>query len=172
MNREDRLYGWSCVTGEVEYRRKFSPVFLREVPPLNKLVGVWVWRSSAVPRALVVDDEPVVRATLVRMLERLGHEVESCADGASAVGAYAEARRQVRPFGVVITDLVMPGGMGGHETARAILQLDPEARIIVSSGYSADTVMADHSGFGFAAALEKPYTLDTLAAVVASVVET
>ncbi|MCW5212002.1 response regulator, partial [Desulfobulbus sp. TB] len=62
----------------------------------------------------------------------------------------------------VILDLTIPGGMGGKETAQKILQLDPEAKLIVASGYSNDPVMAEYSEYGFRAAVAKPFTLNEL----------
>ena len=70
------------------------------------------------------------------------------------------------PFSLVIMDLTIPCGMGGVEAARQILSLDPEAQLIVSSGYSADPVMANFSIYGFCAALEKPYNVAEIARIL------
>lgn len=56
-------------------------------------------------------------------------------------------------------DLTIPGGMGGSEAAEQILALDPQARLIVSSGYSNDQIMSDYSKYGFSAAAAKPYKI-------------
>ncbi|MCI5228318.1 MAG: response regulator, partial [Candidatus Electrothrix sp. AX2] len=66
------------------------------------------------------------------------------------------------PIDLVILDLTIPGGMGGKEAAQKILQLDPEAKLIVASGYSNDQVMAEYSEYGFRAAVAKPFTLNEL----------
>jgi DNA-binding NarL/FixJ family response regulator len=66
-------------------------------------------------------------------------------------------------------DLTIPGGMGGRETIQQLLAIDPDARAIVSSGYSEDTVLADHRSFGFRGAVRKPYRLRDLSEVVAAV---
>jgi PAS domain S-box-containing protein len=119
-------------------------------------------------RVLVVDDEPAVSQTLIRMLRHLGHDAECCSSGPQAVEAYRREWSHGRPFDVVITDLTMPGGMSGQQTAQEILGLHPAARIVVSSGYSEDAVMANHKDFGFAAALHKPYTLAVLRTLLSS----
>lgn len=67
--------------------------------------------------------------------------------------------QQNKPFGVVILDLTIPGGMGGTEVAGHILKMDPKARLIVASGYATDPVMENHQAYGFCAMLRKPYTL-------------
>jgi len=60
-------------------------------------------------------------------------------------------------------DLTIPGGMGGRQAAQRLLDLDPGALLIVSSGYSNDPVMAEPDRFGFRGTLMKPYTLAGLA---------
>ena len=62
----------------------------------------------------------------------------------------------------VILDLTIPGGMGGVEAARQILAIDQEAKLIVSSGYSFDPVMAGYQKYGFCGAVAKPYKASEL----------
>ena len=71
------------------------------------------------------------------------------------------------PIDLVIMDLTIPGGMGGQEAAKKLLQFDPAARIIVASGYSNDPVMADYEKYGFRAAIAKPFKLRDLGDVLA-----
>ena len=63
-------------------------------------------------------------------------------------------------------DLTIPGGMGGRECAADILAIDPCARLIASSGYSNDPVIADFYNYGFCGSIVKPYTLDDLTRVL------
>ncbi|MEA3348321.1 MAG: response regulator, partial [Pseudomonadota bacterium] len=65
----------------------------------------------------------------------------------------------------------IPGGMGGQESAAAILQLDPQARIIVSSGYSTDPVMARYNDYGFSGRVGKPSHFAELQATIRQVLE-
>ena len=132
-------------------------------------------RSAAGPRGafaplrgriLVMDDEEDLRLVLSYMLSRLGLISDTVAHGAAAIEAYRTALTGPSPFDVVILDLTVPGGMGGREAARALLELDPQVRLVVSSGYSNDDLLANHDRYGFAAALPKPYTLDQLRAVL------
>ena len=108
---------------------------------------------------LVMDDEDFIREMLAAMLSRLGYKVQTCAHGEEAVKLYETAMALGSPYCAVIMDLTIPGGMGGQEAAKQILAKDPEACLIVSSGYSNDPVMADHVAFGFKATLGKPYSL-------------
>jgi len=108
-------------------------------------------------RLLIMDDEEIIRSLLTEMLEDFGYRVDACESGDEALALYSTAQRTGTPYEGVIMDLTIPGGMGGVETARRILDLDPEARLIVSSGYSSDPVMADFTAYGFCAAIIKPY---------------
>ena len=63
-------------------------------------------------------------------------------------------------------DLTIPGGMGGKEAVAEILKLNSGAKVVVSSGYSNDPVMANHSEYGFCGAIIKPYQLKELAKAI------
>jgi PAS domain S-box-containing protein len=121
-------------------------------------------------RVLVMEDDPVLQEIASEMLERMGFTAHTCPDGQSAIKAYARAFETGSPFQAVIMDLTIPGGMGGREAATHILAIDPNARLIVSSGYSVDPVMARPGEFGFMGTLPKPYSLGDLARVLDSVV--
>ena len=69
----------------------------------------------------------------------------------------------------MIMDLTVPSGMGGVEAWRRIRALHPEARGIVSSGYSTDPVMSEPSAYGFPGVIAEPFTLAEIAAEVARV---
>lgn len=115
---------------------------------------------------LVMDDEEAIRDLAVEMLGHLGYEVTTCASGEETIRMYRTAKEGKKPFSFVIMDLTIPGGMGGRECAEAILAFDPCARLIVSSGYSNDPVMADFRDYGFRGSIIKPYTLDELTRVL------
>ncbi|MFO8071982.1 MAG: PAS domain S-box protein [Polyangia bacterium] len=111
---------------------------------------------------LVMDDEPVVLEAAASMLAEIGYEAETARDGAEAVEAYRSAVGEGRRFDATIVDLTVPGGMGGHAAARSILEIDPQARVLVSSGYSEDPVMSQWREHGFCGVVSKPYGVDEL----------
>jgi two-component system, cell cycle sensor histidine kinase and response regulator CckA len=111
---------------------------------------------------LVMDDEEAIRVLAVNMLEFLGYTAATCGTGEEAVKLYREAGESGIPFLAAVMDLTIPAGMGGKEAARQILAYDPAARLIVSSGYSNDPVMAQHADYGFCAAVVKPYRCEEL----------
>ncbi len=113
-------------------------------------------------RVLVMDDEQMVRNVAVRMLSLLGNEVETASDGVDAIEKYTAARKAGYPFDVVIMDLTIPGGMGGAETIKNILPIDPDVRAIVTSGYSNDPVISQYAFHGFKGYLLKPFNINDL----------
>jgi signal transduction histidine kinase/ligand-binding sensor domain-containing protein len=122
-------------------------------------------------RVLVMDDQQMVRDVITTMLVDLGCAVESTVDGEEALERYTEARAGGEGFDVVIVDLTVQGGMGGEELTRRLLaEIDPEAQVIVASGYSNSPVVADYEDHGFRAALIKPFSREQLADVLAQVV--
>ncbi len=118
--------------------------------------------SCSRAHVLLMDDEFLIREVTRKMLEVFGYEVDDASDGNEAIEKYLASRQNGRPFDVVIMDLTVRAGMGGLEATTKILAADPAARIIVSSGYSTDAVVADYSRHGFAGCLSKPFQIDDL----------
>jgi PAS domain S-box-containing protein len=113
-------------------------------------------------RILVMDDEELVRGVVEKILVSLGYDVITAKDGAEAIERYREAREQGRPFDAVILDLTVAGGLGGREAVAALRRMDPKARVIVSSGYSTDPVLANYQEYGFNGAIIKPFGVKEL----------
>lgn len=115
---------------------------------------------------LVMDDDEMIRHLAYEILEELGYECKTCINGEDAISVYKAALDAGSPFSAVIMDLTIPGGMGGKEAAKHLLDIDPGARLIVSSGYSNDPVMAEYNAYGFRGAVAKPYKVQQLAHVL------
>ena len=120
-------------------------------------------------RILVLDDEEIVRTAARNLLEALGCTVHEASDGGTAVAMYRREFDSGRAYDAVIMDLTIPGGMGGEQAVKEVLAVDPGARVIVSSGYAGNSIMASFSEFGFSGVLSKPYTLAELAQVIRQV---
>ncbi len=120
-------------------------------------------------RVLVMDDEEMIRDLVTQVLSVLGNGVEVAADGESTLAKYKEAAAAGRPFDVVILDLTIRGGMGGLETIRKLVDIDPGVKAIVSSGYSDDNAIANFEEHGFKAFLKKPYNMRELQSVLQAV---
>jgi CheY-like chemotaxis protein len=120
-------------------------------------------------RILLMDDEEMIRDVASRMLIKLGYDVECSHDGAETVALYEKAQNSDQPFKAVIMDLTIPGGMGGKETVKKLMEIDPNVKAIVSSGYSSDPIMAHFKEYGFSGVVSKPYTIKTLSETVNSI---
>jgi CheY-like chemotaxis protein len=108
-----------------------------------------------------VDDEEDVRAVGTEMLAELGFTVVTADDGREAV----ERFKATPGLRCVILDMTMPR-MDGEETFRELKALDPELKVILSSGYSEDEVTQKFAGKGLAGFIRKPYTLSLLREVL------
>ncbi|TXT50393.1 MAG: PAS/PAC sensor hybrid histidine kinase, partial [Limisphaerales bacterium] len=121
-------------------------------------------------RILVMDDEELIRELAQTALEFLGYQVDAVPDGEACIKAYLAARDEGRPYAALIMDLTIPGGMGGKEAIQRLLEIDPDVRAIVSSGYSHGPEMANHKQHGFRGMVGKPYKVEELAREITAVI--
>ncbi len=117
-------------------------------------------------KVLIVDDEDDLRKVAHMILTRCGYECVQCDNGQDAVRIYQSLYRTGTPPDVVLMDLTLRGGMNGHETATEILQLDPDARIVCTSGSVTEEVQMIFLERGFVGVLPKPYEAGELTQVV------
>ncbi len=130
--------------------------------PESKLCGMQ-------QRILVMDDEPMLRELFVDTLEEARCRVDACMDGDEAIGLYLKEYNSGNPYHLVILDLTIPGGKGGKETAVEILKINPNAKIIVCSGYADSEILSSFHKYGFCANLPKPFSGAELRSIVEKV---
>jgi PAS domain S-box-containing protein len=107
---------------------------------------------------LVVDDEEVVRKTARVTLQRKGYRVVTAEHGQAAVNLFESMPGEIE---LVVLDLTMPV-MGGEAASEHFKRIDPEAKVLLSSGFSYAEVTARFQGRGLAGFLQKPYTASQL----------
>ena len=131
------------------------------LPLAEELTGIQVPTEASPPGRiggeiiLLAEDDPAVRQATVTMLTHAGYRVLQAENGADALKLWERHRGTIR---LLLTDLVMPGGLGGRELASALQALDPSVPVIFMSGYSADLAGSAPTwpeGQGF---LQKPYS--------------
>ncbi|MBY0522186.1 MAG: response regulator [Gemmataceae bacterium] len=142
------------------YLPRYGPATLAAPPALANRV-----RRSGPETILLADDEPMVRDLGSEILKRSGYQVLAVEDGMQAVEVY---QREGHRIDLVILDLTMPR-LSGHDAFRQLLRIDPEVRVLFSSGYFADHVSAEHAHIlGF---IGKPYGREKLAQTVRSALD-
>ena len=117
-------------------------------------------------RILVMDDDEIILNIAGELINALGHDVEFAKNGTEALKKYVEAQRSAKPFDIAILDLTIRGGMGGAETVKKLLEVDPNVKAVVSSGYADDSAIASYENQRFKAVLKKPYNVDELREVL------
>jgi two-component system sensor kinase len=116
---------------------------------------------------LLVDDEPVIRDVMAAALEAHGYRVKTGRDGAEALEVYSQHRGEIR---LVVTDMMMPV-MDGPATIRALRQIDPEVRILATSGLATGPPRANGAAGRVQGFLRKPYTAAELVQTIRQVLE-
>jgi len=129
-------------------------------------------RNAAVPEGgsetiLLVDDEEILRDIGKDILEKFGYTVLLAADGESALELYRENPEDIS---LVILDIVMPG-MGGKKCLEEILKMNPQAKVVMASGYSINGRVKEVLDGGARAFIKKPYELKQMLAEVRKVLD-
>lgn len=119
---------------------------------------------------LIMDDEKLIRELVQFLLIKIGYKTEVASHGEEAIELYKRSIETGKPFDAVIMDLTIPGGMGGEETIKKLLEIDPKVKAIVSSGYSNDPIMADYAKYGFSGVIAKPYKIKELSKVLHDII--
>jgi CheY-like chemotaxis protein len=136
-----------------------------ELPPAqieNSSESFKAHTASPGERVLVMDDEDVIRDMARIALKKLGYQVEVACGGDEAIELYKKGMDTGYPFNLVIMDVTIPGGIGAKLTIKKLLKIDANAKVIVSSGYHNDPIMANYSDYGFKANIIKPYDVHEL----------
>jgi two-component system, cell cycle sensor histidine kinase and response regulator CckA len=122
-------------------------------------------------KVLIMDDESIIRKVAGDILNELGYEAAFASDGKDAIEVYLRAEKEKKPFDVVIMDLTIPGGMGGKEAVKKLQSISHHAKVIVSSGYSMDPIMAEYEKHGFCGVVCKPYNAREISEVLSKVLK-
>ena len=116
---------------------------------------------------LLADDEPLIQRIGKRMLERMGFSVLVAGDGGEAVDLYREHTQKIV---CVLLDLTMPR-MDGGECFQELLRLNPDARVLMTSGFNEQEVTQKFAGQDLAGFVQKPFRMAQLQERIQQVLE-
>ena len=143
------------------------------LPTANRPVEVQARRAASLRfgtgRVLFMDDDPKITSITATMLKSLDYKFDLAKNGEEAITFYKRYLNIGRPYDAVIMDISVVGGMGGEETFKALRELDPDIRAIVSSGYDNDDMAKKFLDLGFCGYLTKPYRVAELGKVLRAV---
>lgn len=111
-------------------------------------------------KILVVDDQEIVRDFFKDVAECIGDEVETAEDGDVAINICRN-----KHFDITFVDMRMPH-MNGLDTCKAILRLDPEARVVVMTGYTEERMIDEALQSGAIAKIYKPFDIDLVVELI------
>jgi DNA-binding response OmpR family regulator len=109
-----------------------------------------------------MDDDPKISSLTANMLQSLDYKFDLAKNGEEAITLYKRYLNIGRPYDVVILDVTVIGGMGGEECFKALRELDPDVRAIVSTGYDNEDMHRRFIDLGFCNYLTKPYRVAEL----------
>jgi len=117
-------------------------------------------------RILVIDDDEKVRTVLAEMLNTLGYEAEITENGEQVIDLYRAALQKGSKFTAIIMDYTFRNGFKGNQLVQSILEMNPDAIIILSSASTTEEFAINFSEWGFTAFIAKPYGLIELSEVL------
>lgn len=116
---------------------------------------------------LLVDDEAMIIEVGEEILKALGYGVILAKSGEEAVDVYMETQKKID---IVVLDMIMPG-MGGGETFDRLVEIDPEVKVLLSSGYSIDGLATDIMDRGCKQFIQKPFDIKELSRKLRAVLD-
>jgi PAS domain S-box-containing protein len=157
--------GWITVYSELNYGTTFRIYLPRLIRNRGQssMTSVAISVRGGSETLLLAEDDPSLRAAVRKALSQLGYRILEAPTGPKAIDLWKENRDEIR---LLLTDLVMPGGMNGKDLALRLLQDDPKLKVIYMSGYSVEVVGKDfplQEGVNF---LTKPFQAGKLSKTV------
>lgn len=116
---------------------------------------------------LLVDDEEMVLDIGGKILERLGYKVFKAMDGQEAIEIYRQFHTSID---LIILDVVMPE-MSGSEAYNHLKRINPQAKVLLSSGYSMDGLVSNIMDRGCQGFIQKPFTMELLSTKMREILE-
>ena len=154
---------------DVESKRRKGTTFSVYLPASSQKVQKVVKAAERVAKGtgtvLLVDDEEVILKTGQDLLEAIGYRVLTAMDGKEAVEVYRKNRDEID---IVVLDMVMPN-MGGGEAYDKMREINPNVKVLLSSGYSIESKAKEILARGCDAFIQKPFGMIEVSAKIREV---
>ncbi len=135
-----------------------------EVKKVEKIV-------SGKGNVLIMEDDVLVRDTVVAMIKRLGYDVDYAGDAEETVEKYSKSLKNGKPFDTILIDLTINGELQGIEAIEKLKEINSDVIAILSTGYLNNPVIKDFKKYGFKGLLHKPYDMKELGNALKSSME-
>ena len=140
-----------------------APLSMSIFPPLRAKWSQNLYKTGVMPAfgtetILLVDDEDFVRDLGARILSKAGYNVLTATNGKEALDLFEKERTQIS---LVILDLIMPE-MGGKECLKELRKIDPQLKVLIASGLSADPSTKESVEMGARGFVSKPFRFKEL----------
>jgi len=143
------------------------PCSLQKAVPIDAPVKeLHAWQGQGC--MLIVDDEETIREVASSMLADLGLQSMQAEDGIAAIEIFKTQHQEIK---LVLLDMTMPR-MGGEDTYSELCRINPDVKVILSSGYTEQDATNRFVGKGLAGFLQKPYTIDELSQKIDEIFDT
>jgi|GEM_PF-2982391 len=113
-------------------------------------------------KILLMEDETLIRETTSQLLNHVGYQTDCACDGREAVEMFKNAFERGCAYDIIVTDLTVPGGIGGLEMLNWLKSIKPDVKAIAVSGYADNPVASNYRAAGFLGYLPKPYKINDL----------
>jgi PAS domain S-box-containing protein len=158
--------GWIVVNSQIGKGAEFH-VYLPALTDVTADIRMPITSTRlrrGVETVLYVEDEPSVRLLVGAILRRNGYTVVEAESGPAAKAAWGRSKDSIN---LLLTDMIMPGGLAGHHLAKEFQSDRPNLRVVYTSGYSFDAIQ-DQSSLESVHFLPKPFTPEHLLDVLRS----
>lgn len=133
-----------------------------EVPPSLEIEHKEPALDFSGKSILFLDDDALLREMMGEIIRHLGGEVDVFEDASIAISSYLERLSSGKPYALSILDISLPGPRSGWDVGREILEKDPSASIVISTGYRGEDIKERCLKYGFKGILFKPFTFTEL----------
>lgn len=165
--------GHIMVQSQIGMGTKFTiylPASENEIKKENEIKSKY--KTGGYKKIILMDDDRTILESMKNIGQILEYEINCFSTGEQTIEEYKSSLLNGKKYEAVIIDLTNKEGMGGEQTIKELLKIDPQVKAIVFSGYSDKPIIAKYKEYGFKGRLDKPVSLNSLSQVLFDVINT